>query len=299
MRLTSTTLLLLVLSSAGLAQDREFTLLERELDYLLQTWPGDYDNVEQTSFDAAAGAPERRRVHVSIERTDLPDLGEAVLTVREYWSNDPETITRHELYVIEPDAEVNALRAAVYRIDDGKPVLRSGCDLLIRRDATTLVGTTDGCTSSGTYQDYGLRVGVDSLWFRDGGAADQDTESWYQLEEARWFACMIDFPREPGGRPVVTHHYIKIHDQGGAFPFVHPDGRPMVLLMRNTWSYGMQRETFFIGVMDEVESGPTLVYAWGSPGSDRIGVNPGYLRVQCDLDSERHVELQHGLRPDS
>lgn len=299
MPLARATLLLFLLSSTALGQEREFTLLERELDYLLQIWPGDYDNVEQTSFDAAAGAPTRRRVHVSVERTDAPDLGEVVLAVREYWDNDPTTLTRDEMYVIEPDDEANALRVAVYRLDDGAPVRRPGCDLLLRRDANALVGTTDSCNSEGTYRDYSLRVDTESLWFHEGQDAEQGERSWYQLERARWFACMIDFPREEGGRPVVTHHYIKIHDQGGAFPFVHPDGRPMVLLMRNTWSYGMQRETFFIGVMDEVESGPTLVYAWGSPGSDRIGVNPGYLRVQCDLDTPRHVELQHGLRPDS
>ena len=30
---------------------------------------------------------------------------------------------------------------------------------------------------------------------------------------------MIDFPREKGGRPVVTHHYIDIHDQAKS-PFI-------------------------------------------------------------------------------
>ena len=54
-----------------------------------------------------------------------------------------------------------------------------------------------------------------------------------------------------------------------------------------------------LAIQEGDESGPTLVYAWGSPGSDRIGVNPGYLRVQCDMDTPRQVSLQHGLRPDS
>ncbi len=157
------------------------------------------------------------------------------------------------------------------------------------------------------YADYQVRISEQQYWFRDR-SLDADTGepvvqvadfSWHQLERARWFACMIDFPRDSGGPPVVTHHYIRIHDQGGAFPFTHPDGRDMVLTMRNNWSYGMQRETFVIVVQEGDESGPTLVYAWGSPGSDRIGVNPGYLRVQCDMDTPRQVSLQHGLRPDS
>ena len=283
-------------TTPSFAQEREFTLLERELDYLMQIWPGDYDNVEQTSFESAAGEPtvEHRRVHVSFEHIDAPELGEQALAVTEYWNNDPAISTRREVYAITADEDANALRIAVFTDENGDYQRRDGCDLLLRRDGEAFSGATEDCSAGGTYGSYALRVGPDAYWFRETAGSP-----WYQLEKARWFSCMIDFPREPGGRPVVTHHYIKIHDQGGAFPFVHPDGRPMVLLMRNTWSYGMQRETFFIGVMDETESGPTLVYAWGSPGADRIGVNPGYLRVQCDLDTERHVELQHGLRPDS
>ena len=293
----SAAVLLTFLAAPSFAQEREFTLLERELDYLMQIWPGDYDNVEQTSFESAAGEPtvEHRRVHVAFERIDAPELGEQTLAVTEYWNNDPAITTRREVYAIAADEDVNALRIAVYSQDDGRYARRDNCDMLLRRDGDAFLGATSGdCSAGGTYGSYALRIGPEDFWFRESGESP-----WYQLEKARWFSCMIDFPREPGGRPVVTHHYIKIHDQGGAFPFVHPDGRPMVLLMRNTWSYGMQRETFFIGVMDETESGPTLVYAWGSPGADRIGVNPGYLRVQCDLDTERHVELQHRLRPDS
>ena len=330
-------LLVALVVTPARAQERSYTLLERELETLMVMWPGDYDNREQLGFDAAVGKRDtdsggHLRVHSQIRRVDLPNLGEYVLYVEEYKNNDPTSIFRQRLYVLSADEEEAAIRVKLLFFRDGKPFLGAhhdpellagitldamaaleGCDVFIRRAGDWYEGAmkTKTCLfgegDERRYSDYQVRIFDHGYWFRDrilSAATDEPLEqvadfSWHQLEQARWFACMVDFPRPSGGPPSVTHHYIKLHDQGGTFPFTHPDGRDMVLTMRNNWSYGMQRETFVIVVQEGDESGPTLVYAWGSPGSDRIGVNPGYLRVQCDLDSPRNVRLQEGLRPDS
>lgn len=321
----------------GLAQERSYTLLERELEYLMSFWPGDYDNREQLQFDFNAGKKTVEegghvRIHSQIRRVDLPAFGPYVLYVEEYKHNDPEQIFRQRLYELSADESEEAIRLKLHFFRDGKAVLGAhedpskleglgredtavleGCDVLIRRDGDRLVGAMErkqcvfGEGDERRYSDYQLQLEPGTYWFRDrilSYATDEPLEqvagfSWHQLERARRFVCMIDFPREPGGRPVVTHHYIHTHDQGGTFAFRHPDGRDMVFTMRNNWSYGMQRETLVIVVQEGDESGPTLVYAWGEPGADRIGVNPGYLRVQCDLDTPENLRLQQGLRPDS
>lgn len=33
-------------------KERKFTQLERELEYLIQIWPGDFDNQEQVKFES-------------------------------------------------------------------------------------------------------------------------------------------------------------------------------------------------------------------------------------------------------
>ena len=71
------------------------------------------------------------------------------------------------------------------------------------------------------------------------------------------------------------------------------------MTLRNNWSYGMQRETLVVVVQEGDESGPTLVYGWTEPGADRIGVNPGWIRLQCDLDTPKMRKFQQWLRPDS
>jgi len=68
--------------------------------------------------------------------------------------------------------------------------------------------------------------------------------------------------------------------------------------MRNTWSFGMHRETFVIYIVDKATQ-KTLIYSWGNPGADRIGFNPGWIRAQCDVKSPRNVKLQKELRPGS
>ena len=336
--LTVTTSLLLSAATALVqAQERRFTLLERELETLMSIWPGDYDNREQLQFDANVGKRDLEsgghlRVHSQIRRVDLPSLGQYVLYVEEYKNNDPASIFRQRLYALSADEAERAIRVKLLFFRDGKPYLGAhrdaslladismddmvaleGCDVFIRRAGDWYEGAMKRKTclfgegEDRRYSDYQVRVFEHGYWFRDrilSAASDEPLEqvadfSWHQLEKTRWFACMVDFPPESGGPPSVTHHYIKLHDQGGTFSFTHPDGRDMVLTMRNNWSYGMQRETFVIVVQAQDESGPTLVYAWGSPGSDRIGVNPGYLRVQCDLDTPQNVQLQEWLRPDS
>lgn len=74
--------------------------------------------------------------------------------------------------------------------------------------------------------------------------------------------------------------YVRIHDQGGTYPFTYRDGRDMVFTFRNNWSYGMQRETLVIVVQEGDESGPTLVYAWGP--------HEGIVRTRIPLSTYRN-----------
>lgn len=330
-------LLIVTTALPAAAEERTYTRTERELEYLMNIWPGDYDNREQMMFDADMGKPDMDsgghvRIHSHVRRVDLPAFGEHVLYVQEYKHDDPDDIFRQRIYGLRADEDEQAVRITLYFLKDGKALLGAhqdasklegvtpddavaleGCDVFVRRDGDWLSGAmkTKTCLfgegDNRRYSDYQLRVRPGEYWFRDrimSAATDEPVEqvadfTWHQLEAARQFVCMIDFPRKKGGRPVVTHHYIDIHDQGGRFDFEHPDGRTMVLTMRNTWSYGMQRETFVIAVQENDTDGETLVYAWAPSQADYIGVNPGYLRVQCDLKTPQNEAFQQGLRPDS
>lgn len=324
----------LTCASATQGEERRYSLLEREIEYLMSIWPGDYDNREQLLFDVFAGKPTLEdgahvRVHSHVRRVSVPWLGEYVFYVEDNRDNDSTAVIRQRLYEFVADEDLKVIRvrqhdfvdAARWRMGPEAADPLSGisesdlqyvpdCDLILKRDVDALVGgTTTGSCEDGDSEsvDYQLRLTETGIAFRDSSLSSHGYDAdgaatlsgWYQLEKARWFQCMVDFPREEGGRPVNTVDYVRIHDQGGSYPFTYLDGRDMVLTLRNNWSFGMQRETLVVVVQETDEEGPTLVYGWTEPGADRIGVNPGWIRLQCDLDTPKMRKFQQWLRPDS
>ncbi|MSO97426.1 MAG: hypothetical protein EXR11_04285 [Rhodospirillaceae bacterium] len=311
--------------------------LDLDLNYVMQLWAGDFDNHEQLQFDADAGkktleSGAHLRVHSAIRKVDLPAFGKNVLYLEEYKNNDPTSIFRQRIYVLEKDETEKAIKVTMHFLKDRKKWLGAhndakilngikikdtqvlaGCEVYLRRDVDAFQGgmKTKTCIfgeeGKKGYSDYQVRLEPTKYWFRDrimDFATDKPREqvadfTWHQLERARMFACMVDFPKTPGKPMMTTDKYIVMHDQGGTYFFNHPDGRPMVLTLRNNWSYGMYRETLVTVVQEGDESGPTLAYGWSAPGADRIGINPTWMRVQCDLDTPDNRKFQQDLRSDS
>ncbi|MEO0508009.1 MAG: CpcT/CpeT family chromophore lyase [Bacteroidota bacterium] len=319
-------------------QERTYTVMERELEYLFNFLPGEYDNVEQLDFDKYYGKPSPKegghlRMHLFVEHIKNSKLGEHVLYTEVYVKNDPTKVFAQSIYVFSVDNENKRIKARRFNFKKADPQRAMGnkgmdlleslvpdddrllerCELTFERVGDEFVGKSPSIDCHKDLARDGVVVHFE-MRLKNGLFAfllpkyDTKTDlllppekqtSWYMLEKARCFACMIDFPKEKGGRPTKTKHYITIHDQGGKFEFDYDDGRHMVLGMRNTWSLGMQRETFVIFIQETDEKGPTLIYSWGEPDADRIGFNPGWIRVQCDLNNPKNVAFQKGLRPDS
>lgn len=313
--------------------ERDYSYHERELIYLLELWPGEYDNVEQLEFEKVLNKTiaenKTARMHSFVRHISLPAFGDHVLYLESYENDDPNQVTQQAIYQLTADETANAIRVSVFHFIKPNAILsknqdldltslspddeslKKGCDLLLRRFGMSFEGRTEDTSclpvlnnqmledhvliEEGVYQQGVIR--------RDATTGhrlqDQMQDAPYLLERARRFVCMIDFPNETNKRPTITKHYIHVHDQGGKFSFDYPDGRKMVLGMRNTWSFGMNRETFVIFLQEGSQKGKTLIYSWGNPGADRIGFNPGWIRVQCDMDNDRNVRLQHGLRSGS
>ena len=313
--------------------DREFSYAERELDYLTHIWEGEYDNVEQLDYDKIQqkeGEDRKHfRVHASVRQFQNSNFGVGAVYVEEYQNNNPSEITRQVIYQLIPDDAEKAIRIKVFHFKDKKAVLAAGksfneianitpdseklitgCDLILRRQENGFLAKTINkeCNINPNKKnetiDYQFGVGETTFGFQkiryksNVRLPDDFQTSAFALVKARCFRCMLDFPNETDGRSTVTKHYIDIYDQGGSFEFEYPDGRNMIFGMRNTWSFGMHRETFVIYLLDRATM-KTLIYSWGNPGADRIGFNPGWIRAQCDLKTARNVKMQLELRPGS
>ncbi|WP_171036977.1 CpcT/CpeT family chromophore lyase [Maribacter algarum] len=312
--------------------NRKFTYPERELDYLMHIWEGEYDNVEQLDFDKIqlkeGEVAPHERVHASVRQFQNSNFGVGAVYVEEYRKDDPTNIARKCVYQLFPDDNEKAIRVKVFHFKDKKAVLAAGksfdgiasltaesealvegCEMILRRNGNGFLAKTidKSCNKSADGKqniDYQFSITEESFGFQEiiyqsgKRMADNKQVSAYHMEKARCFTCMLDFPNDTNGRPTVTKHYIDIYDQGGSFEFEYPDGRQMHFGMRNTWSFGMHRETFVIYIVDKATQ-KTLIYSWGNPGADRIGFNPGWIRAQCDLKTDRNVKMQQELRPGS
>lgn len=309
--------------------ERKYTLMEREIEYLMDIWEGDYDNVEQLTFESDRGMKNQEqgqhlRVHSSFTKFKNDRIGEYLLYVSEYKNNEPKSKFREYIYKFSPEDDTAEIRVEMYKFkeaagdreEDALSKLKlsslttdESCDLIIHREGRgyvgqTAVGTCDSALGVATPLRYHVKISEDHYGFKytqesASSKSESVNQNWYLLDKARCFLCMIDFPKEEGGRPIDTKHYIEIHDQGGQFEFDYLDGRHMVLTMRNNWSYYMKRNTFVIVLQEESLDGKVLIYTWGQDGADRIGMNPGYLRVQCDIKNEENKDLQKRLRADS
>jgi hypothetical protein len=311
------------------------TRMDKDLATLLRLWPGDYDNREQVQVDAdmarKTDADGRHvRVHAAVRHVNLPAIGAHVLYIEDYKNDDARNAFRHGLYRVSANNQNHSLRVEMLGFADEKKwwgaardpsrlaaltpadvTPTEGCDLTLRRDGDIFVGGTNPETcivAEGLALDYQVRLADDHIEFRERHL-DSRTKApkaqiagfaWHRLLRARFFSCMIDPPRtmrvaNPQA-PGANGYVVSIHDQGGTFTFTHADGRTIFLSLRNTWSYNMSRKTLVVTLQENDESGAGLGYAWSEPGADRLGMNPLWIHIQCDLETPENLDLQRAMR---
>ena len=309
------------------AKATPLTRMDKEVIAVMSMWPGDYDNREQVQIDTDMGRAkgDHTRLHAAVRKVDLPELGPHLLYVEDYNNNDAAQIVRHGIYEVMADNNGKSVRIKIYQFKDPakwrgasndlsklKGLTRAdltesaGCDLTLKRDGDAFGGGTTAKTcviGKAKAHDFQVRLMNDQVWFRERAlntkseaVIDQVSHfAWHQLERARFFSCMIDPPRS-SQKSNPPGHVVRIHDQGGTFTFPYADGRALFMSLRNTWSYNMSRKTLVVTLQENDENGKGLGYAWSEPGADRLGMNPLWIHIQCDLETPENLEMQRRMR---
>ncbi len=279
-------------------------------DALAQLWAGIYDISEELVAGAAEDSPlaaVTERVQINVRRVTLPWLGTHVLYVEEYPFDEPFELRRRVLLSIEPErAADGSLRIRQFTRkaaaenptalmpDDVESV--PGCDLFLKREGAQFRGGTRGkkcLEKDGAEQrwlDYRLVIGDGLFWYRKRRLSLPDDDlaeeiagfPHVDLDEARLFSCGISWAssKEKAPRKLIDH--VDLHDRGGRARFRTPDGRELKLeLHGRDWPLSEGRESLVLTLSDGRADGETIASSWTSLGAARVGIDIGWLKVDC------------------
>ena len=81
-------------------------------------------------------------------------------------------------------------------------------------------------------------------------------------------------------RKILDH--VDLHDRGGRARFRTPDGRELQLeLHGRDWPLSEGRESLVLTLSDGKAHGETIASSWTSLGAARVGIDIGWLKIDC------------------
>jgi hypothetical protein len=291
-----------------------------DLDSLQKLWPGVRDSTEEVFISSdpnltAWGEGAEKRVRTIVASVEAPWLGQHVLYMEEFLHDDPDSIRRQLLLDLQPaEPPTVGVRVRLYSFKepqrwahlDRRPKLLSnlrraeivkaeGCDLMLKKEGDQFSGGTvgKGCIDirdgGQRYVEYRLVVGQDLYWYRrrvllrKGNDLQEEVFgfNWYELNDARLFACRVEWSSSGRKSDLRFIARLELHDQGGRGRFVTPDGRKLELTLHSQdWPFTADRDALILLLQDQVQDTP-LASAWTEIDSGDIAINLGWLRIRC------------------
>jgi hypothetical protein len=278
-------------------------------DALAQLWAGMYDMSEELVAGSDAESPlvpmiEQQRIQVNVRRVQLPWLGSHVLYVEEYPFDQPFESRRRLLLSIEsaPDGVLRVRQftrknevASSAPLSADALASEPGCDLFLKREGAQFRGGTRHrkCveTSEGEprWLDYRVVIGDGLFWYRQRKLLISDNELAEEIagfphvdsDEARLFSCGISWAGAGTRDRRRALDGVDLHDRGGRVRFKTPDAREFLLeLHGRDWPLSEGRESLLL-ILTDPTTDETVGSSWTSLGAARVGMDLGWLAIDC------------------
>jgi hypothetical protein len=291
-----------------------------DVEALAKMWPGVRDSTEEVFVGSdpnvsAWGEGAEKRVRTVVAPVEASWLGQRVLYLEEFLHDDPDSIRRQLLLDLQPAEPPGVgVRVRVYSFKEprrwihlnrrprlltnlhrAEVVKAEGCDLMLRKEGDQFTGGTvgHGCIDirdgGKRYVEWRLVIGDELYWYRrrvllrKGDDLQEEVFgfNFFELNDARLFACRVDWSATGRKSDLRLLTRVEVHDQGGKARFVTPDGRKLELTLHSQdWPFMADRDALILLVQDQAQNTP-LASAWTEIDADDIDINLGWLHVSC------------------
>lgn len=282
-----------------------------ERDALADLWAGTYDISEELVASEDESSPlaplvEQQRMQINVRRIALPWLGSHVLYFEESPFDEPFEIRRRVLLDLGTPERDGTIRVRQYtrksdasntgslRAEDVESI--AGCDLYLKREGGQFRGGTSGrdCPDRGAagarWLDYRVVIGDGLFWYRkrrltlpqDDLVEEVAGFPHVEVEDARLFSCGVSWAdsTKHGARRALAG--VELHDRGGRARIHTPDGRELTLeLHGRDWPLSEGRESLVLQLSDGRADSDPIASSWTSLGAARVGIDIGWLAIDC------------------
>ncbi len=258
--------------------------------------------------DNEPDTPHRLRIY-SFE----PDNAANAIRMKIYFLLSDAEIARYKDSHLNPDLLADRTPENTLHI--------AGCDVLWRREAGQFRGATEPSACRWESEEdgevtteYDMMLSHQALWTlaqdynTDGDLINTDGDLivgnpdgvHHKLTRARDFTCYADMPGVSGGRdiPYTRFDNLKITDQGGQARFVSDEDTPRTIEinLRNVdWQMNNEagaytRDSLVMYIFERNEDGSAgefFGYTFTQPDAERLGINLGFILVNCFMVSNR------------
>ena len=277
-------------------------------------------------------ADRHRRTHTIIERVQAPAFGDRVFLWTDETETAKGTQRSNRVVTLAAGPAVDQVTMKrYYRVTGSiaktelgalKPtdlVRADGCDYYFKRRADHFRGQQVEKACQFDWQGdkvYGyneMSLSATSIWTEDlkylvstgkritgPGSAEP-----YWLERARTFHCYVDVPGVGGGRDIPFKRYdnLELHDKGGTVTFKTEESVPREVYLRLqavTWHVlneandNFNRDSLVLYAYERMPDGTNKngSYSFTDPTATRIGINQGWMLVNCALTKRNETRPQ-------
>ena len=241
------------------------------------------------------------------------------MRIYSFSADNDEQAVRMKIYYLEGDMMATYKDAHLdpSLLADRTPentMILPGCDVFWKREAGQFHGAMkeDECRwdwpdRGEVITDYHMMLSGNALWLRDRTFDSNSVQItgnpdgvYHKLTRARDFTCYADMPGVSGGRdiPYTRFDNLKITDQGGQTRFISKEDPPRTIeinlrnvdwqMNNETGAYTRDSLVMYISSRNEDGSpGEFFGYTFTQPDAERLGINLGFILVNCFMVSNR------------